>query len=139
MVGAHTLGSAKLGPKLNEARERLADLPELPVAEWQREEQLLYFGYTMYERPMETRYGAIDEMARIPGGLDEEEAAELAMIQAGWFSLFEVARVKPGEAIEVRDVIRRRRFWISERTASRTLHSRGYDDYQKAIVCYPSQ
>lgn len=103
------------------AREELAGLHCAPPKEWSQALQGLLWAFTMFECPEEAEQSAMEVLANAPTALDEEEAASLAMLKEGWFSLFEVLRIKVDEAIEVRDVIRRKRFWITERSATRGL------------------
>ncbi len=103
------------------ARKELANMPQTPLAQWHQHEQDLLWAYSMFERPLAAGRGALDMLAGTPEALDEEEGRALAALQEGWFSLFEVVRIKMDEAIEVRDVTRRKRFWITERSATRSL------------------
>lgn len=102
-----------------DAREALTEMEESPIDDWYEPERVLFLGYLALECRDDRGRRALDELERQE--LDPEERAELEALEAGWFSVFEVLRVKVDEAIEVRDVVRRRRFWITERSATRGL------------------
>ena len=102
-----------------DAREGLAKLPASDPEDWTEPERILYYAYVMFECRDDAGRRALDLLDR--DSLDSEEQRELSALEAGWFSLFEVLRVKVDEAIEVRDIVRRRRFWITERSATRSL------------------
>jgi hypothetical protein len=95
-------------------RYELAGLDE-PLDDWHEAEQILMYSHGLYEAVADDGTTAIDHLE----DLEADEAAVLAEIRAGWFSVFEVLRVVIDEGFEVRDVLRRRRLWVSERAATR--------------------
>ena len=74
-------------------------------------------------------YGALDarglttleRLAAQRGPLPEPEQHVLDTLLEGWFSVFEVLRVKLDEAIQLRDVLNERDLWIQEKAASRQV------------------
>lgn len=64
---------------------------------------------------------ALDLLAEEPDALDADELRVLHELRAGWMSAFEVLHVRVDEGMEVRDVLRRRKLWVSERSATRQV------------------
>ena len=64
---------------------------------------------------------ALEVLADSADELDEEERATLLALQEGWFSIFEITRIKVDEGFEVRDRLRRKRLFIRERMATRQV------------------
>jgi hypothetical protein len=81
--------------------------------------RIMNTAYRMYGQLDDDGLSAVDLLKRVQAGLASEERAVLASLEAGWFSLFEVIRIRTDEGMELRDQLRRRRLWVSERMATR--------------------
>lgn len=101
-----------------ESRTELAGLPDAPPGEWLDFEGRLLLAYAMYGAWDDAGRTALDLLDAQGEPVAADERAAREALRAGWFSVFEIVRIKIGEAIEVRDVLRRRRFWIRERSAT---------------------
>lgn len=81
--------------------------------------RIMQTAYRMYGQLDDDGMSAIDLLRRNEAELSAEERNALGLLEAGWFSLFEVLRIRTDEGMELRDQLRRRRLWISERMATR--------------------
>ena|GEM_PF-5890376 len=104
--------------EFGDARARCG-LADAGVEDWGPYEQMLLAALTMYGAPGHSGSSALQRLAGDLDGIADDERAAVAALQAGWFSLFEVVRVKIDVGLELRDVLRRKRLWVSERSGSR--------------------
>jgi len=91
--------------------------PEWPLNE--EVSHIMYCAYRMYGQLDGDAQSAIDLLKREGDGLSSEEQDALASIDAGWFSVFEILHIVTDEGMELRDQLRRRRLWVSERIGTR--------------------
>jgi hypothetical protein len=63
----------------------------------------------------------VDLLLQNPAALPDDERRELDAIAAGWFSAFEILHIRVDEGLELRDVFGGRKFWVSERAATRQV------------------
>lgn len=93
----------------------LPDEPQSAEVEW-----IMTTAYRMYGRLGADGHSALDRLRARADELPADECAVLDSLAAGWFSAFEVARVRVDEGMELRDVLRRRKkLWVRERSATR--------------------
>lgn len=81
--------------------------------------QMVERSHRMYGQLDVTGASAVDLLARERDKLLEAERAELDALRDGWFSLFEIKRIKVDECMLVRDLLCKRELWVSERAATR--------------------
>lgn len=91
--------------------------PEEPLNE--EVSHIMNTAYRMYGQLDDDGLSVVDLLKRVDAELSFEERGALASLDAGWFSLFEVIRIRTDEGMELRDQLRRRRLWVSERMATR--------------------
>jgi hypothetical protein len=77
--------------------------------------------HRMYGQLDASGASALDLLLAERDKLPQSERAELEALSAGWFSVFEVKRVKVDEGMLLRDVLCRREVWVSERAATRQV------------------
>lgn len=81
--------------------------------------RIMNTAYRMYGQLDDDGLSAVDLLKRVQAELSSEERDALSSLEAGWFSLFEVIRIRTDAGMELRDQLRRRRLWVSERMATR--------------------
>lgn len=64
---------------------------------------------------------ALDILATDRTALSEPEREAVEELLDGWFSVFEVRRVKVDEGLQARDILLKRDLWITEKAATRQL------------------
>ena len=120
-AGAQGL-SGRATEAFEEARALVPALEPTGPEHWDPPEQHLLRAFAMYGARDDDGLSALDHLA--VDGLESmtlEERRTVDALLEGWFSVFEVVRIKIDEAIELRDIWRRRRFWIKERSATRSV------------------
>jgi hypothetical protein len=83
--------------------------------------RLMSLAYKMYGQLDREGKSAIDRLQLSASELPAEEQRELQALAAGWFSAFEILRIRVDEGMEVRDLLEERTLWISERSATRQV------------------
>lgn len=91
------------------------DRPDHPAA------RMMERAYRMYGQLDEGGQSALDLFAARRVELSEPERRMLDALLGGWFSAFEVERVKIDEGLQVRDIFSKRSLWIVEKAATRQL------------------
>lgn len=94
------------------------DAEELDFEDVSPHERSLLTAYAMYAVPDPDGVTAVEKIAQ--DSQTEKSVRQVAEhLLAGWFSVFEILDIRIDEGMEVRDVLRHRRFFIHERLASR--------------------
>jgi len=84
-------------------------------------DHIMRTAYRMYGRVDAQGVTALGRLQAGAATLPADERAALEALSRGWFSAFEVQRIRLDEGIQVLDVLKRRRLWIAERSATRGL------------------
>jgi hypothetical protein len=92
-----------------------------PTQHFAEAERLMQLAYLQYGQLDRDGHSPLDLLAQDATLLPDEEKMVLEALLAGWFSAFEVQHIKLDEGLEVHDVLRRRKLWITERSATRQL------------------
>jgi hypothetical protein len=103
-----------------QARESF-ELPEIEPDEDMLLDPLLlaYAGYGIQLEDGKTFLeGFVDDP---PGDMKPEDLEDLRATRAGWFSLFEVLHVRLDEGMELKDLLRNKKIWIDEKSATRQV------------------
>ncbi|HEX7478375.1 MAG TPA: MbcA/ParS/Xre antitoxin family protein [Polyangiales bacterium] len=115
---AQECGFAELDPKAAQGAPAVAPKQPQRFAEVER---ILTLAYRTYGQLDSQGRSALELLAQDASELPAEERRMLDALLAGWFSAFEVLRVKVDEGMELRDVLRGRTLWITERSATRQV------------------
>jgi hypothetical protein len=115
---AHEHGLMQTAEEDRSIRE-LLQAPREPL--YPEASRIMSLAYAMYGKLNHEACSAVDLLSERADELPPAERAILDGLQAGWFSAFEVVHVRLDEGIEVRDVLRRRKLWITERAATRQI------------------
>lgn len=99
-----------------EPAERSTDRQRFPEVH-----RLMALAYKMYGQLDREGKSAVDRLRHAASELPAEERRELEALAAGWFSAFEILRIRVDEGMEVRDLLEERTLWISERSATRQV------------------
>ena len=83
--------------------------------------RLMALAYKTYGQLDREGMSAVDRLRCTASELPAEERRELEALAAGWFSAFEILRIRVDEGMEVCDVLEGQTLWISERSATRLL------------------
>jgi len=101
------------------ALRRGLDLPPEPLSA--EADQWMTAAYLMYGRLNQQGSTALELLRERAEQLPADERELLESLSSGWFSAFEVTRIRLDEGMELRDLLRRRKLWVRERSGTRGL------------------